>query len=361
MRSILLILVSGVVWAQNPLAEAVARNNEGTRLLDEGRYAESEALFRAALGGRYDDDLVRAKVAHNLGVLYRQQDRYRDAEKMFRVALQWQQKDLPSGSAEIAYSLNNLAQIYQIEGRNWEARNLLETSVESLQQFHPDDPSLPLIVGNLAGVHCLFGKFDEAEALLRAALVSYEKRHEAPGREYGITLNNLGRVLQAKNNLEEADQLYAQAARIFESLGAPSRPDLAATLSNAGVLYQSKNRLEEARQNELRALELLRPNGDEVLRANILKMLGNIVAEAGDAAGSLPYFEQSLSIQEQILGAEHPVTANLLLDYASAAMRAGNKSLSRKLHKRAVELRARINRQSLEDLTVSARSLSAAR
>jgi tetratricopeptide (TPR) repeat protein len=123
---------------QTSRSEAIARNNAAVRLAAEGRDAEAEQSYRAALAARYDDDLVRANIASNLAALYRRQDRYRDAERMFRSALEWRQKNLPSASPDVAYSFNNLAEIYLVEGRNWEARNLMQTAVRSLEQSHAD-------------------------------------------------------------------------------------------------------------------------------------------------------------------------------------------------------------------------------
>jgi tetratricopeptide (TPR) repeat protein len=361
MKWVVLILFGGIAWAQNHLAEAIARNNEAIGLVDEGRFVDAERLYRSALDGKYDDDLNRAKIANNLAALYQREDRYSDAERMFRAALQWRQKNLPDSSVEVAYSLNNLAEMFRVEGREWEAGNLLDTSVQSLQQFHPDDPCLPLILSNLASVRCFFGKFDEAETLLRSALSSYEKQKGVASWEYGITLNNLGRVLQSKNELPAAEDLYRQAVSVFEPLGAQARPYLATTLSNAGVLYEREKRIAEAQQTDQRALGLLRPTGDEPLRATILRNLGNLVANTGSAANALPYFEKSLAIQEKTLGVEHPATAALLRDYASAAMRAGDKSLSKKLSGRAKAVLERLSRQSPKDLTVSISDLRAAK
>jgi tetratricopeptide (TPR) repeat protein len=355
---ILLVLFGEASSAPNPSAAAEAQNIAAVRLASEGRYEEAEGLFRAALGAKYDDDLIRAKIAQNLGSIYQRQDRYRDAESMFRLALQWRQKNLPAASVEIAYSLNNLADMYRIEGRNWEAQSLLETAVRSVQQFHPDAPGLPRILNTLALVRNNFNQFDEAEELLRAAMVLCQ-RQGTTTLEYGVTLNNLGQVLQTRNDLNAAASLYAQAIAIFGNLGTQATGYLASALANSGMLYLHLGRIEEALQAEQRALGLLRPTGNEALRATILRNLGIIAASRGSAADSLHYFEESLTIQEKILGAEHPGTADLLQDYASAAMRAGNKSLSRKLRRRAKELLARLSRQSPEDLTVSVRALQA--
>ncbi|MGD0131048.1 MAG: tetratricopeptide repeat protein [Bryobacteraceae bacterium] len=357
----LAMLFTGMVGAQSAgkdlLSQAAARNNEAISLARAGREAEAEQLYRAALGAGYEDDLARAKIANNLAALYQREDRFREAEVMYRCALQWRQKHLAAESVEVAYSLNNLADVYRAEGRDWEARNLMETALRTLQQFNADAPGLPSVLNNLAILRCRFGEVDQAEDLLRTALRSYDWNPDTASREYGVTLNNLGKVLETKNDFLAARPLYEQAIGIFERLGAPARKDLASALANTGVLYQRLDRTEDARQAEQRALELLRPTGDAVLRAQVLRNLGNIVARTGSPVDALPYFEQSLSIQDKTLGQDHPATARLLLDYASATLRAGNKSLSRKLRKRAAELVARFNLQSLDHMTVSVRAL----
>lgn len=338
-------------------SEAVLRNNEGVRLTNEGRYAEAEQSYRAALEIGCDDDLVRAKIATNLGTLYQREDRYPEAERMLRSALELRQKNLPVASADVAYSLNNLAEIYRIEGRDWEARKLMETAAQRLRESHSDDAGFPIILTNLAVVLCHFDQLDQAQELLRSAVVFYEKHGQTAGRGYGIALNNLGQISEIKNDLEAAGSLYQQAIGIFETLGDSGRTDLAATLARAGMFYQKMARTAEAQQAEQRALGLLHPEGDTLLRAQILWNLGNITAQGSKPSDALHYFEQSLIIHEDRLGAEHPATANLLMDYASATKRAGNKSLSRKLYKRAQDLLAKISTRSLGQMTVSLRDL----
>jgi len=362
---LLAMLPGGIAWAQNvsdiSLAEAVAKNNSAIQLAGQGREVEAETLYLAALGAGYDDDLSRAKIANNLAALYQRQERFPDAERMFRRVLQLRQKNLPAASIELAYSFNNLAEIYLLEGRDWEARNLTETALRTLQQFHADAPALPVVLSNLATVLLRFKEFDSAEELLRSVLISYERQDQTSGREYAVTLNNLGQVLESRNDFEAAAASYQRAIEIFEQLGVPARIDLSTTLANAGDLYQNQGRIEEARQAEDRALELLPPKRNGLLRAKILRHLGNIVVKAGKPVDSLPYFEQSLVIEDKTFGPEHPATAGLLFDYSSATLRAGNKSLSRKLRKRATELLARLNSQSRDQMTVSVRDLRAFR
>jgi tetratricopeptide (TPR) repeat protein len=353
----LTLLLSGIAGAQDRRAEAITQNNDAVRLLREGRYQEAEELYRAALSAKYDDDLMRATIANNLATLYQRLDRYGDAEREFRNALQWRQKNLLPSSMEVAYSFNNLAEIYRIEGRDWEARNLLETATRILRQFHPDAADLPVVLSNLAISRRKFHEYREAEELLRTALSSCEKRQGTASREYGVALNNLAQVLESEGQVQDAAPLYARAIVIFEHLGSDASADLATGWANIGELYQRQDRFADAHQAEQKALEVLRPPGNAPLRATILRNLGNLAASAGDAADSLPYFEQSLAIQEKTLGPDHPSMVSLLLDYASATLRAGKKKLAHKLRKRAFELLAREQNQSPDQFTVSLQDL----
>jgi len=350
------LLFSAFAFAQDPLATAAKLNNEAMALANQGRLQDAEDLYRSALAVNCND-LSRAKIANNLAWLYRRQDRYADAEKVLRRALQWREKNLPPTSVDIAYSLNNLADVYRIEGRDWEARNLLESAVRILQEFHPEAEGFSVILSNLAVALTKFHEYDRAEDLLSAALKRSEQQRGAMSREVGIAANNLAQVLRAKKHPADAAVLYARAAHIFEGLGRDSEPDLAVALANSGQMLEEQNKSEQARQIEQRALDLLNTGGNAPLRAAILENLGNIVVRSGNPSAALPYFEQSLDIQERAFGAEHPATVRILLDYAAATLRAGQKSLARKLRKRAEDLYARLQTATPGQFTISLNAL----
>ena len=339
------------------MAEAIAQNNQAIQLARQGRMEEAEEKYRAALSSAEADDLSRAKIAGNLAELYRREDRYAEAEEFYRDALAWRKKNLPATSVEVAYSLNNLGEIYRVEGRDWEARNLMETAVHNLQDFHPDAPGLPIVMSNYAFVLCRFQEFEQAEELLRTVLATYQERGNTASRAYGVTLLRLGQVLERNNEAEATAELFDEAIGIFQRMGPAAKTDLAGALASRGELYQRQGHPEQARETEQRALNLLRSDGDALLRVQILHNLGNITAGGDKPSESVHYFEQSLVLQEKTLGAEHPSNAGLLLDYASATQRAGNKSLARKLRKRAQDLIARLRSQSLAQMTVSLRDL----
>jgi tetratricopeptide (TPR) repeat protein len=339
------------------IREAILQNNRAVDLSHAGRPVEAEPLFSAALDGAKEDQILSARIATNLGELYRKEDRFSDADRMFRLALKWRRMNLPESSVDLAYALNNLGEIYRVEGRVWEARNLMESAAQSLERFHPEAPGLPVVLSNVAIIWCGFGEYQRAEESLRSALAAYERLHNTSTPDYAIALMDLGQVLEAQDQLHAAEPLYAQAIGLFESAGPVARTGLAAALAGQGELYQRLERPEQARETEQRALLLLHPDADALLHVQILRALGNIVAGGSKPADSVPYFQQSLTIQEKTLGTGHPGTPGLLLDYASATQRAGNKSLARKLRKRAQELMIHLSAELPGRMTVSLRQL----
>jgi tetratricopeptide (TPR) repeat protein len=333
----LLALFSFSLQAESPAAKATRFNNEAARLYANGQYSEAEKLYRAALSLDTGDGLRVAIMAGNLGTLYKHLDRYQEAERAYSQALELRRKLLPPNRPELAYSLNNLADIYRIEGRYWEAHNLTQAAVRSLEVINPQDPEMPILLSNLGVLERYLNHPLEAEQLLRSAISSAEQLLGPKTKPVTLALNNLAQVLEDKRDYEGAEALYLRAAPILEELGPACSYDLAIVLANLGRMQQRAGRLEAGKQNEQKALALIdgsvQPN--TVIRAEIFRTLGNILAAEGHADQSIAYFERSLALEEKVLGDLHPSVAETLRDYSAAALQAGRKSLATKLSRRA--------------------------
>ena len=48
--------------------------------------------------------------------------------------------------------MNTLAEIYRLEGRYWEARNLAEAATRALGLADPQSPDMPVFLNNWAGL-----------------------------------------------------------------------------------------------------------------------------------------------------------------------------------------------------------------
>jgi tetratricopeptide (TPR) repeat protein len=208
-----------IAGAQDPFGEARRRNNDAAALYAEGRFDAAEPLYRAALALSAHDPLTAATIASNLGALYKRLNRFAEAEQMYTRALDLRRKRLPSLRPEIADSMNNLAEVYRLEGRYWEARNLIKAAVRALEQADPQSPDLPVFLNNWAGLERDLQHSDQAEQLLHEAWSRAEKSGEPANGSLAIVMNTLAQVLTDKHNYENAERFYRRAGAIFERAG----------------------------------------------------------------------------------------------------------------------------------------------
>ena len=340
--------------AQGSFNEARRLNNDAAALYADGKFDDAERLYHAALAVIGNDHVTAATIASNLAALYKRSNRLPEAEQQYRQALDLRRRHLPSVRPEIADSMNNLAEIYRLEGRYWEARDLTEAAVRALEQADPGSPDMPVFLNNWAGLERDLQNPGRAEQLLEEAYTLAEKSSSPDSGSLAIVLNTLAQVRTDKHQYAEAEQLYRRASPLFEKAGRMN--ELAVAMANLGRAQLYLGRAAEARQTEVRALALV--NGeihpDELLQAAILRNLANVAATEGDVPDALQYFELALRAQERILGPRHPLLADVLLEDAAAASRAGEKSQARKMRKRAGLLAAQRQRDDLSRQTVDA-------
>ena len=101
-------------------------------------------------------------------------------------------------------------------------------------------------LNNLAVLYDIQGKPGEAERLYRRALSIDEK---ALGKEHpsvAIDLNNLAILYNGQRKYNEAEPLYKQALSIWEKTLGPDHPHVASGLENYAALLRMTNRAHEA-------------------------------------------------------------------------------------------------------------------
>lgn len=158
-----------------------ARTDAAYVLYGQGRYAEAEAAFRAAL-----------EEAGRLG------------PRDFRLAL----------------SLDNLAEFYRGQGAYGRSEALHRRALVVKQEtLGPDDPSVADTLGSLAELHRATGAYAEAEALYRRALAIYERALGAEHVRLAVTFNNLALIYAAQGRYGEAEGLYRRALAILDKAG----------------------------------------------------------------------------------------------------------------------------------------------
>jgi tetratricopeptide (TPR) repeat protein len=259
-----------------PLTEAayLLQSRQGELLLDQGRAAEAEAVFRRLLtrmdaGAAYDTGYDRAQTLGRLGRSLRSQGRPAEAERAYRRELEvldgLERQALPedTGKAvrrQTGLAHTDLADVLTDQGRYAEAREHYENGLK-IAQSQDDKRQEALVLGQLGMLALAEGDYAEAQASTLEALERFRALGET--RSEAILWHQLGMVAQeaAQRNaveraalLEEAENAYAESLRLKEAMGDKA---LAATSANQlAIVAQLAGRPADAERWYRRAIEL---------------------------------------------------------------------------------------------------------
>jgi tetratricopeptide (TPR) repeat protein len=178
------------------------------------------------------------RLLNQAGYYLKQRAQYAQTEGLYRRALEIREKALGPERPDTAISLNNLAELHRVQGRDKEAEPLYRRALEINEKaLGPEHPDTAISLNNLALLYYGQGNYDKAEPPLRQAL---EIREKALGPEHPDTANslsNLAELYRTQGRHKEAEPLNRQALEIREKALGPEHPDTAISLNNlAGVL-----------------------------------------------------------------------------------------------------------------------------
>jgi len=166
---------------------------------------------------------------------------YSQAEPLYQRALAIREQVLGPEHPDTALSLNNLAMLYDSQGKYEQAEPLLQRALAIQEQvLGPEHPGTALSLNNLAMLYNAQGKYEQAEPLYQRALAIREQvlGPEHPGT--ALSLNNLAALYNAQGKYEQAEPLYQRALAIREQVLGPEHPDTHTIRSNYFLLLESK-------------------------------------------------------------------------------------------------------------------------
>lgn len=233
-----------------------------------------EAFQRALKYARQDEDrLTENGLLGNMGNILREVKRYDEALDYLQQALTLSQS--LSDTRGRGIWLSNLGLVYDDLQRPQEALVLHSESVKIARELY-DKVALSSRLANLGNTDISLGKFLEAaEAFKEAVTVS----------------NELGRKDEAAYRTGIIGNVYAESARKL-------LPDEAAYPHFTAALdYYGK------------AMELMRELGDKASEAEVIRSIGNVLADAGQYDDAAHYLEVAQQIFEA-LGLRRQAKAN---------------------------------------------------
>ena len=236
-------------------ATAQSLNNLAAIYKAQRRYAEAIPLLKRALEinekllGRDHPDL--APDLKSLAELYRLQGRDSEAETLERRS---QMRREPTVSADALWQSYIAAggRAYQ-QGNYTEAERQWGSALKEAKRFGRQDPRLATSLNNLGELYRLQGRYAEAEQHYKWALAVLEKALRPAHPQVATSLNNLAALYHAQGRYAGAEQLYKRSLAIKEKALGPDHPSVAATLENYVALLREVGRTDDADKMEARA------------------------------------------------------------------------------------------------------------
>ena len=286
-------------------AEFLQLDNRGDALLQAGRAADAEALFRDLLrrleaGAAYDAAHDHAMTLARLGLCLAAQGRPGQAIEWHRRALG--EFERISESSESAKKMSAAAHV------DW--------------------------ADNLTAV----GQFAEAQEHYEAALPILEKIEDR--RSVGVVLGQLGGLALSRGELAEARRRYTEALATFRGLGEPQTEAVA--WHQLGLVAQEAKDWDEAERCYRESLKIKEANNDLPGVARTCNQLAIVAVSAGRPADAERWYLRAQQIKDQV----SPQDASTLSNLADLYLSQGRLDEAGRYARRAVEIKETLDLSS---------------
>jgi tetratricopeptide (TPR) repeat protein len=304
--------------AYGRLEELLPRGHEGIpKWISYVPHAIHVADLHSALNETGGDSLL-----HRIGRCQAMLGQYAAAEETFRRVLSLRRMNMGNEDVSTLDSMNDLAIVLQCLGKYEEAEIMIRQALVILEKTfgpkHLDTLVGMKITGTLASSLQINGKYKDAESINRQTLARQEK---VLGHEHQDTLNsmnNLANSLSKQGKREEAELMYRQTMARREKVLGPAHPDTLTSMNNLVVVLcwqgkhgeaESMSRLTLARQEKV-----LGPAHPDTLRS--MNNLAMVLRRQGKSEEAESIYRQTIAQKGKVLGHEHPSTLGSMSNLA---------------------------------------------
>ncbi|MEM9460900.1 MAG: tetratricopeptide repeat protein [Myxococcota bacterium] len=274
---------------------------------------EAVALLRPLVAGlAREEPMLRAEYRDAFGGVLMAQEKYEEAEVEYRAALElWQRAPIPK-PLRVASGRNNLSAALIQQGKDDEAQAQLRALLVTYEALGPDHPRVATVRGNLGVLLFGQGKYAEAQAEYRMALAVREK---ALGPDHSSVADlrwNLAKALQAQGEYEQAQaELVAAVAGYHKAVG-PDHRWIADGWDALGTLLRVQGKHAEAEAKHRAALALRRavmdPDHPSVAQSRSDLAVALMAQRRYEEAKA--EHRAALALRQEVMGPDHPLVAD---------------------------------------------------
>jgi len=257
----------------------------------------------------------------------------------------WENAEGPRDPAMVSDALNQAGIFHHDRGDFAAAETLFRRSLDILERIPDCDPTqISSRMTNLAQVFCRTGRFDDAEQLMRREL-DLTLRSKPRGNAAATCLNNLGRLLQQRNRLQEAEGHLREAVRVWERTEGVNHPKVGIALANLALVFSETGRFGEAERALRRSLDIAeREFGlDDPRLTATLNDFANVMLKQGQPDLAANAIARALKIDEAAHGPYHPDVGRDLCTQGSLLISTGRITEAEPVLSRALRVSERVH------------------
>lgn len=208
-------------------------------------------------------------------------------------------------------------------GKDAKVVEVLQIAADSIEKDFDNQPEIVADLRTTIGLTFLsIGQIDSAEPHLTEALEIRKSLFGLEHHETAMSLNNFGKLLQAKGDLRAAEKPYRQALAILRRVRGTDALDIASVLGNLGYLLMLGAKYEEAKAAHHEELQILchRLGENHSDFARTLSNLANVFSITGDKQTAETMHRKAFAVMQKFYGGEHPDVALAMLHLAITVM-----------------------------------------
>ena len=290
-------------------------HNQGMFLHNLGRYREAADKLEASLAiklreGNADSALGTSAILTGVADDARAQRRRdgRSPKRALAVGTQAFGPDDPRLARPLS-SLGGLAR----EQENFREAEGYFARVLALRQAaaRPDPHALADALDDLGDLYGLQGRFDDGERLLKQSLRVLEQGYGAQVKDapnYAKVFNDLGNLYRDAGRFAEAESAYGNALALARAKLGDAHPNVAANLGNLASVMNQTARYVESEGFNMRALLIYEKvfGHDSSITAIALNNLANNYLDQGRPVEAMGLLQRVLAIREKAPGPTPP-------------------------------------------------------
>lgn len=204
--------------------------------------------FRGYAARRGLDNSVTNEALSRLGLIYLYQGKINDAAKTIQTAFRrCSNPDNLGPDHFVTLKIGmDLAAVYEMQGKDDEARTLFEQALKHFEATLDSDDDLTLhAILSLASLSQ--GEFEKSEALFQRALQQYEMKTPPDKRRVSTIFYQISDLHKYHGNLEKAEEFCQKALHGWKELEGADTPIVVNAKYSLGKIYQKGRNLTDAK------------------------------------------------------------------------------------------------------------------